>query len=73
MNSFIWKISFYYNGISRFGVPNFFMISGALFLNRDLPFEKIINKYINNIFLNKKMVIHLIFWSFIYSIFNIKH
>lgn len=67
INSFIWKISFYYNGISRCGVPNFFMISGALFLNRDLPFEKIINKYI------KKMVIHLIFWSFIYSIFNIKN
>lgn len=42
------------------------MISGALFLNRDLSYPIIFNKYIKNIF------IHLILWSIIYS-FNDKN
>ena len=42
------------------------MISGALFLKQDISFNKIYNKYI------KRMLIHLIIWSFIYSISNIK-
>lgn len=58
------KISFFYNGFSRFGVPIFFMISGALFLNRDLSFTKMYSKYI------KRLLIHLISWSFIYSLTN---
>ena len=64
--SFDFKISFFYNGIARFGVPIFYMISGALFLNQDMSFNKIYNKYI------KRMLIHLIIWSFIYSISNIQ-
>ena len=40
------------------------MISGALFLNRDLSYKIIFNKYIKNIF------IHLILWLLIYSFFN---
>jgi len=66
INSYKWKISYYYNGFSRFSVPNFFMISGALFLNRDLSFKKIVNKYI------KRIYIHLLLWSIIYSLINIK-
>ena len=66
INSYTFKISFYYNGISRYGVTNFFMISGALFLNRDISFRKIFNKYIKNIF------IHLFIWSLIYYVFNEK-
>ena len=62
LNSYNWKISYYYNALSRFSVPNFFMISGALFLNRDLSYGVIFNKYIKNIF------IHLILWSIIYSL-----
>lgn len=65
LNTYNWKIAYYYNGISRFSVPNFFMISGALFLNRDIPLKKIFNKYIKNLF------IHLILWSMIYSLINI--
>ena len=61
-----WKIYFFYNGISRFGVPIFFMISGSIFLNRDISFKNVFNKYI------KRILIHLIIWSFIYSIYNIK-
>ena len=60
------KISLFYNGLSRFGVPNFFMISGALFLNRDLSFRKIYSKNI------KRILIHLMTWSFIYSISNLQ-
>ena len=65
INSYTWKISYYYNGLSRFSVPNFFMISGALLLNRDLSYNIIFNKYIKNIF------VHLILWSIIYSLFNV--
>ena len=61
-NTYNYKIAFYYNGASRFGVPIFFLISGALFLSKDISFEKIFKKYILRI-LN-----HLIAWSFIYSI-----
>lgn len=65
INSNNWKIAFYYNGISRFGVPNFIMISGALFLNRELSFNTLFKKYI------LRILLHLIFWSFIYSLYNI--
>ena len=66
-NNYNYKIGFFYNGVSRFGVPIFFMISGALFLNKDISFEKIFKKYI------RKIIIHLISWSFIYSFYSIKY
>ena len=66
LHSYKWKIAFYYNALSRFSVPNFFMISGSLFLNRDLSYKIIFIKYIKNIF------IHLILWSIIYSLINTK-
>ena len=59
-----WKIAHCFNGISRFGVPIFFMISGALFLSKDISFSKIFNKYI------RRLLIKLIIWSFIYSIYK---
>ena len=64
VNSYKWKIAYYYNGFSRFSLPNFFMISGALFLSRDLSFKIIFNKYI------KRLFIHLLVWSIIYTIIN---
>jgi len=64
LGSYNFKISYYYNFLSRFSVPNFFMISGAVFLSRDLSCEIIFNKYIKNIF------IHLILWSIIYSLID---
>lgn len=66
INSYIWKISFYLDGISRFSVPIFFMISGDLFLQKDISFKILYFKYIKNIF------IHYIIWSLIYSINNLK-
>ena len=65
INSNNWKIAFYYNGIARFGVPVFFMMSGAIFLNKDISFRQMFNKYIKN------LLIKLIFWSFIYSIYRV--
>ena len=68
INSYIWKISYYYNSISRCGVPIFFMISGAVFLNRDITFKKLFVKYIKGIF------IHLLIWSVFHSvIYNIEN
>ena len=57
-----WKIFSFYDGISRFGVPIFFMISGTLFLRKNISFSNLFKKYIKNI------IIHLIFWSFFYSL-----
>ena len=65
INSYEFKIAYYYNGFSRFSVPNFFMISGALFLNKDLSFKIIFNKYI------KRIIIHILLWSIIYAFINI--
>lgn len=65
LNSYKWKIAYFYNGISRFSVPNFFMISGTLFLRKNITFEVIIKKYIMKIF------IHLLLWSIIYSLSDV--
>ena len=61
-----WKINFYFNGFSRFGVPIFFMMSGTLFLGRNISLYIIIYKYI------LRLVICLIIWSFIYSIYSVE-
>lgn len=52
------------NGISRIGVPMFFMVSGALMLNttKELSIKTIICKYVKNI------VILLVFWSIFYAL-----
>ena len=57
-----WKIFNFYDSISRFAIPIFFMISGTLFLEKDISFGIILNKYI------KRIYIKLLFWSFFYSL-----
>jgi len=57
-----WRICNFYHNITRFGVPIFFMISGALFLEKDISFHIMLNKYIKNLY------IKLRFWSFFYSL-----
>ena len=57
-----WKIFNFYNSIVRFGVPIFFMISGTIFLEKDISFGIMLNKYIKSIY------IKLLFWSFFYSL-----
>ena len=65
-NSYKWKIAYFFNGLSRFCVPNFFMISGALFLGKEISFTTIIFKYI------KRIILCFLIWSAIYSLFDLK-
>jgi len=58
-----WQILSIYNSVVRWGVAIFVMISGTLFLNKDIPIKKIYLKYI------LRMVLSFGFWAFIYAIF----
>ncbi len=59
-----WEAMNFYDSIARWAVPVFVMISGALFLNRDIPVRKIYSKYIFRIFTA------FVFWSFFYVCLN---
>jgi len=61
INSFAWRMMTLYNSISRWCVPIFVMISGALFLNRDITLKQIYGKYI------LRLVLSFSFWSFVYT------
>ena len=52
INSPKWKTALFYKSLSLFSVPNFFMISGTLFLKKNLSLKIIISKYIKNIFMH---------------------
>ena len=64
-SSFDWQIYNFYDGISRWSVPVFVMISGALFLKAEVNLEKLFKKNIIRI------VTAFIFWSLAYGIFEI--
>ena len=55
-------MSIYYGALGGWAVPVFVMISGALFLSRDIPVRKIYGKYIFRIFTA------FVFWSFFHAI-----
>lgn len=63
VHSFEWSVMNFYNAIARWSVPAFVMISGALFLSRDIPIRKIYSKYIFRIFTA------FVFWSVMYTVF----
>ncbi len=48
--SFEWSVLNFYDAVVRWAVSVFTMISGALFLNKDIPLKKIYSKYIFRIF-----------------------
>lgn len=64
INSLEWFVLNGYEGITRWAVPVFVMISGALLLNKEIPLKRIYSRY----------VLHLLcafaFWSIFYCIFN---
>lgn len=62
INSIEWNIFNFYDSIVRWGVPIFIMISGSLFINKDLSIKIIYKKYIFRI------ITVFIFWSVIYAI-----
>lgn len=63
VNGFEWQVFNFYDSIVRWGVPIFVMISGSLFLDREIPLRKMYSKYIF------RMAISFFVWSVIYAIF----
>lgn len=63
--SFDYNVNLILNSISRWALPMFFMISGALFLNPNKNIDKtyLIRKI-------KRIVLCIIFWGFFYSILD---
>ena len=57
-----WEVFNFYDSISRWSVPEFFMISGVLFLNKSSSIKKIFKKNV------MKIGISYIFWSLVYCI-----
>lgn len=62
VNHIEWQTFNFFDSIMRWGVPIFVMISGSLFLNRDVPLKKIYSKYI------LRMAISFFVWSVIYAL-----
>lgn len=64
INSLEWFVLNGFEGMTRWAVPVFVMISGALLLRKEIPLKKIYSHY----------VLHLlsafVFWSVFYCIFN---
>ena len=64
VNSFEWKVFNFFDGLVRWGVPVFVMISGALFLGKELDLKVLYRKYIF------KMIIVFLFWSLLYALWD---
>lgn len=64
IGSFQWNIANIIDSISRCSVPLFFMLSGALLLNKKLDTKRFLLGRL------KKVAIPFVFWSLIYSLFN---
>ena len=60
VNDFFWQTFNFYDSISRWSVPVFVMISGALFLNKDIIISQIYKKYI------LRLMISFLVWSAFY-------
>lgn len=57
-----WQSFNFYDSATRWSVPIFVMISGALFLGREIPIKKIYSKYI------LRLVIAFFTWNLFYAI-----
>lgn len=58
----LWSVANVYDSISRWCVPVFFMISGALLLNKTETLSEFFKKRFN------KVLIPFLFWSLVYSV-----
>lgn len=63
VNGLAWQTFNFFDSIVRWGVPVFVMISGSLFLNREIPLKKIYSKYI------LRLAVAFAVWSIIYALF----
>lgn len=59
-----WNILNFYESLTHWAVPVFVMISGALFLSRELSTRKIWSKYI------ARLVTAFLFWTILYAIID---
>ena len=66
VTSYEWNVFNFFDGIVRWGVPMFAMISGALFLDNSKPI-KIKTLYTKNIV---RIITAFAFWSLVYAIFS---
>lgn len=62
IGSLNWWVANLLDGVTRFAVPVFVMISGAIFLNREISVRKLYAKYI------LRMVVAFVFWSVLYAV-----
>ena len=62
VRSFAWHVFNGYGAIVRWAVPVFVMMSGALFLDKEIPLRRLFSKYV------LKMVLVFTFWSVFYSV-----
>ena len=62
LGSFEWHTFNVFNSLTRWGVPIFVMVSGALFLGKERPIPELLKK---NVF---KIVILFVFWSTAYAL-----
>ena len=66
VNNFAWRVFNFFDGIVRWCVPVFVMISGNLFLSKKIAIKKLYFKYIF------RLVIAFLFWSCFYALVDIK-
>ncbi len=59
-----WGVLHFYESLAHWAVPVFVMISGALFLARDVPVKKIWRKYIAH------LATAFLFWTILYAIID---
>lgn len=64
VNGFAWQTFNFFNSMARWSVPVFVMISGALFLGKEIPVKKLYSKYV------LRMVISFLAWSVVYLPFS---
>ena len=61
VNGAAWRCFNFFCGVTQWDVPVFVMISGALFLGRDIPVRRICSKYV------LRMATAFCFWSAVYA------
>ena len=64
VNGSQWQVFNVFDSIVRWSVPVFVMISGSLFLGREIPLRKLYSKYI------LRLTVAFITWSLLYAILN---
>ena len=67
VDTFVWKVSNFYHGISRFAVACFIMISGALYLDKKRTWN-LKKLWLKNIL---SVAVAYVFWQIFYGIYRI--